>query len=101
MDPLVYEILKLVIMVLSAVVVYRIIPFLKAKTNIEQREEAEYWIRVAIRVAEQLYKDKGEGTLKKEYVLEWLNTNGIQITKEQADVLIDLIVKEFNKWGWD
>lgn len=101
MDPLIYEILKLVIMILSAIVVYRIIPFLKAKTSIEQREEAEYWIRVAIRVAEQIYKDKGQGTLKKEYVLEWLNKNGIQITKEQADVLIDLIVKEFNKWGWD
>lgn len=101
MDPLIYEILKLVIMILSAIVVYRIIPFLKAKTSIEQREEAEYWIRIAIRVAEQIYKDKGQGTLKKEYVLEWLNKNGIQITKEQADVLIDLIVKEFNKWGWD
>lgn len=101
MDEFVFELLKALIMVLGVIVTYKVIPWLKAKTTAEQRKEAEYWIKIAVQVAEQIYRDKGQGLLKKEYVLEWLNKNGINITLGQADMLIDLIVQQFNKKGWN
>lgn len=100
MNEFTMELLKLLIMVLGAVVTYKLIPWIKAKTTAEQRKEAEYWIKVAVQIAEQIYKVKGQGMLKKDYVLEWLNKNCIKITAGQADILIDLVVKEFNKKGW-
>lgn len=101
MNEFVFEVLKILIMLLGAVVTYKLIPFIKAKTTENQREEAEYWIKTAVKFAEIIYKEKGQGGLKKEYVLEWLNKNGIRITSSQADMLIDLVVDQFNKKGWE
>ena len=39
--------------------------------------------------------------LKKETVTDFLNKNGIKMSIEQMDFLIDAIVTEFNKNGWD
>ncbi|MHC1750744.1 MAG: phage holin, LLH family [Cellulosilyticaceae bacterium] len=100
MNDFIFELLKLSVMVLGVVVTYKVIPWIKAKTTTEQRKEAAYWIEIAVQVAEQVYKDKGQGTLKKEYVLEWLNKNGIKITAGQSDILIDLIVNQFNGNRW-
>ncbi|MHC1747419.1 MAG: phage holin, LLH family [Cellulosilyticaceae bacterium] len=100
MNEFTMELLKLLVMVLGAVVTYKLIPWIKAKTTAEQRKEAAYWIEIAVQVAEQIYKDKGQGTLKKEYVLEWLNKNGTKITAGQSDILIDLIVNQFNGNRW-
>lgn len=101
MNEFVFELLKLLVMILGVIVTYRVIPWIKAKTTTEQRKETEYWIKIAVQVAEQIYKEKGQGFLKKEYVLEWLNSNGIKLTVGQADMLIDLIVKQFNEMGWN
>lgn len=101
MNEITMELLKLFIAILGTLITYKLIPYIKAKTSAEQRTEAEYWIKVAIQVAEQIYNDKGQGILKKEYVLKRLNENGIKITAQQADMLIELIVAEFNKKGWE
>lgn len=100
MDEFVFELLRLTIMVLGVVVTYRLIPWIKSKTTEQQRQEATYWISLAVKVAEQIYADKGQGVLKKEYVLKWLNDNGIKISESQANILIDLIVDIYNKAEW-
>lgn len=101
MEDGLFQLIKVLITVLGIVLTYYVIPYLQSKTTESQRENALYWTKIAIQVSEQIYKDKGQGTLKKEYVLEWLNKNGIKITNAQADMLIDLIVSQFNKNGWD
>lgn len=93
--------LKIVLVAMSGFLIPVLRAWILSKTTLEQRKEAEYWVKLAVKVAEEIYKDKGQGKLKKEYVLKWLNDNKIPLTAEQADVLIELIVSEFNKYGWD
>lgn len=101
MDNTYAEIAKIVVALLGAVVTYYVIPFIKAKTTKEQREDAIFWTTMAVRIAEDIYKQKGQGSLKKDHVVEFLNKNGIKLSGEQMDFLIDAIVTEFNKNGWN
>ena len=89
-------IVKVLIPILGAIITYLIVPFIKQKTTKEQRENIYFWIKVAVAAAEQIYKEKGQGKLKKEYVVDFLVSKGINITIEELDVLIEAAVKELN-----
>ncbi|TCU74216.1 superfamily 6 holin (LLH) [Tissierella praeacuta] len=89
-------IVKVIIPILGAILTYLIVPFIKSKTTKEQRENIYFWVKVAVGAAEQIYREKGEGKLKKEYVVAFLTSKGIDITMEELDVLIEAAVKELN-----
>lgn len=99
---------ELVILVLKAFLMFTtifVIPYLqiylKSNTTKEQRENALFWVKQVTRIAEELYKTKGAGKLKKEYVLEWLNKNGVKLSNDQLSILIDMVVEEYNRNGWN
>lgn len=100
-----FEMLKLVLQIFLIALTAFVIPTAKQwitqNTTEKQRKEALYWGNLGIKLAEQIYKEKGKGLLKKEFVLEWLNKNGIKISIEQANILIDSIVDFYNAQGWD
>ena len=87
---IVVMILKLLLLIMSVVVVPYVQKYLKQNTTKEQREYALFWI-----------KSKGAGELKKQYVIEWLEKNGVRLSDEQLSVLIDMVVAEYNKNGWN
>ena len=87
---------KVIIPILGAIITYLIVPFIKQKTTKEQRENIYFWVKVAVQAAEQIYKEKGQGKLKKEYVVDFLVSKGINITIQELDVLIEAAVKELN-----
>ena len=89
-------IVKVLIPLLGAIITYLIVPFIKQKTTKEQRENIYFWVKVAVSAAEQIYKEKGQGKLKKEYVVDFLIAKGVNITIEELDVLIESAVKELN-----
>ena len=89
-------ILKVIIPIIGAIVTYLIVPLIKQKTTKEQRENIYFWVKVAVAAAEQIYKEKGQGKLKKEYVVDFLVSKGINITIQELDVLIEAAVKELN-----
>lgn len=89
-------IVKVIIPILGAILTYLIVPFIKSKTTKEQRENVYFWVKIAVGAAEQIYREKGEGKLKKEYVVAFLTSKGIDITMEELDVLIEAAVKELN-----
>lgn len=105
MDSNVFEIVKLVLqiglIVLTAFIVPVVKKLLAEKTTKEQRENAKFWTTLAVKYAEEIYKEKGQGKLKKEYVVDWLNKNNIKISADQMDILIEMIVSEFNKTDWN
>ena len=70
------------------------------KTTEAQRKDLLYWAEKGIKLAEDVYRDKGQGRLKKQYVINWLAKSGIKFAPEQADYLIDIIVEFFNKTDW-
>ncbi|WP_462274264.1 phage holin, LLH family [Filifactor alocis] len=98
---IVVMILKLLLLIMSVVVVPYIQKYLKQNTTKEQRENALFWIKQVTKIAEEVYKSKGVGELKKQYVIEWLEKNGVRLSDEQLSVLIDMVVAEYNKNGWN
>jgi hypothetical protein len=87
---------KVVIPILGAILTYLIVPFIKSRTTKEQRDEVYFWVRVAVSAAEQIYKEKGKGVEKKEYVVKFLGSMGINSTIQELDALIEAAVKELN-----
>lgn len=93
----VVQIGTVIIALIGAVITYIIVPYFKSKTTKEQRESIAFWVRVAVNAAEQIYDEKGQGKVKKEYVIKFLSDKGITLTLEQLDVLIEAAVYELNK----
>lgn len=91
------EVGTILISLISALVGYLLIPYLKSKTTTEQQQNIIFWVKVAVNAAEQIYKEKGQGKQKKEYVLEFLKSLGLKVTEEEAEILIEALVLEMNK----
>ncbi len=89
-------IVKVVIPILGAIITYILVPFFKSTTTKQQRENIYFWVRIAVQAAEMIYVEKGQGKLKKEYVVEFLTSKGINITLQELDVMIEAAVKELN-----
>ena len=89
-------IVKVIIPILGAILTYLIVPLILQKTTKQQRENVYFWVTVAVQAAEMIYKEKGQGKLKKEYVVDFLVSKGINITIQELDVLIEAAVQELN-----
>lgn len=92
--------LELVLYALSAVVLPMVFLWIRGRTTREQRREALYWSDFAIQMAERIFKERGMGPIKKDFVLQWLHENGIYLERTQADLLIDSIVDWYNSVDW-
>ena len=89
-------VVKVLIPLLGAIITYLIVPLIKQKTTKEQRENIYFWVRVAVQAAEMIFNEKGKGKDKKQYVIDFLTSKGINITIQELDVLIEAAVKELN-----
>lgn len=77
---------------LSTIITAVLIPYFKSKTTAEQRENIFFWAKKAVEAAEQIYKEHGQGKLKKEYVKQFLAEHGITLDEKQIDVVIESAV---------
>ncbi len=104
MSEQMFEIVTLLLRAVLIVVTVFIAPKLKkwidANTTAKQREDAVFWTKLAVRMAEEIWKERGQGKFKKEYVVEWLGKNGVKISASQMDTLIEMVVTEYNRNGW-
>lgn len=82
-------IIKIVIMILTAVGMYFVIPFLKAKTTSSELESLIEFVTVGVRAAEMMYKETGMGAKKKEYVVEYLKELGYTVDVNEIDAMIE------------
>jgi hypothetical protein len=98
---LITMVLKVLLLVMSIWVVPHAKKYIQSSTTKEQRENALFWIKQVTKIAEEVYKSKGAGELKKLYVIEWLEKNGVRLSEEQLSILIDMVVAEYNKNGWN
>lgn len=69
-----------------------VIPFVRSKTSVSQRQELQAWITLAVQAAEQLYQGQGRGAEKKAYVIKWLEDHGIYIDESQLEVMLESAV---------
>ena len=91
------SIIEAVIALVAAIMTAIVIPYIKSKTNRQQQEEINAWVRIAVTAAEQIYKGMGRGPEKKAYVMEWLEERGVRLDDEKLDAMIEAAVYELQK----
>jgi len=81
-------IINAIIALLAALVTYRLIPWIKAKTTNEQQAYIRALVKAGVYAAEQIYQTDGMGRMKMEYVKDFLQQHGydINITEIEAAV---------------
>ena len=99
MNEIIFEVLKLIVMVMALLIARYLVPWAKQKMDNEEIRELMVWVEKAVLMAEQVHGDK-TGAERKEIVIEFLKEilaeKDIQITEEQLDALIEAAVKAMN-----
>lgn len=92
------DIFYVVLSIISILVTGVVIPLLKQKYGKEKINNALEVVKIAVNAAEQIYSKRGQGDLKKEYVIQNLKEKGIKISEDELDMMIEACVLELNKW---
>lgn len=92
-------VINAVIALIAAVVSTFLIPWIKSKTTIQQREQLVSWAKIAVAAAEQMFKGYGRGDEKKQYVLDFLSQNGFSVNEASVNAAIEAAVKQLNSEG--
>ena len=72
-------IINAIIGLLAALVTYRLIPWIKAKTTNEQQAYIRALVKAGVYAAEQIYNTEGMGRQKMEYVQAFLQQDGYMV----------------------
>ena len=101
MNEVLFQIVLCLIPILGIVITTFVIPFIKAKVDAETLNKIIKWTGYAVKCAEMIYKESGQGKLKKEYVINFItnmfNKEEVVITYEQMEILIEAAVQELNQ----
>lgn len=81
-------IINAIIALLAAIVTYRVIPWIKAKTTNEQQAYIRALVKAGVYAAEQIYKTEGMGQKKMEYVKKWLQMHGFDINVTEIEAAV-------------
>ena len=73
-----------------------LIPYIKSKTSVDQWATIQFWTKIAVHAAEQIYKGSGLGETKKKYVEQFLN-NMFTIDEAKLDNVIESEVHNLNQ----
>lgn len=100
MNDLTFNVLKLAISVCTILVTIYVIPYIKAKIAADKYSELIDTIERAVRAAEQTI-GAGNGPVKKDevmaFILEYVSKEGIKVTQDVIDQLIEAAVFSMNK----
>ena len=96
MDDILFQALKLLIMVLGVFVARYVIPCVKRMIDTEKMETVTQWVEQAVLYAQQVHQS-ASGPEKKaivtKFLWEILTAKNISISEEQLNVLIEAAVK--------
>lgn len=93
LTPLVVALIGLV----GAVVARYLIPYIKAMTTLEQQQNIQTWVRIAVEAAEMIFREAGHGAEKYQYVEKFLIDNGFTLDQQEIKMLIESAVNELKK----
>lgn len=80
-------IIEAIIGLLAALITYRLIPWIKARTTVSQQEQLETAVRIAVFAAEQIY-GAGRGSEKLDYAIEYLHDKGFDVDRQQIEAAV-------------
>lgn len=81
-------VINAIIALLAALVTYRVIPWIKAKTTNEQQAYIRALVKAGVYAAEQIYRTDGMGTKKMEYVKNFLRSYGFDINVTEIEAAV-------------
>ena len=99
MKDITFEVLKLAIMILAAVLTRYVIPWIRRKTQNEIFQTVIDWTMQAVLAAEQVYTSKTGPERKKivtAFIKRIIDEKGIPIDDYELDILIESAVKQMN-----
>lgn len=97
MNEIVYEIIKLVVMVAVLVITRYLVPWVKEKIGADKLAVIEKWAKYAVQATQQVHWSKpGEErkAIVTKFLKEILLAKNISISDEQLDILIEAAVKQ-------
>lgn len=91
---------EILIPIIGAIILYVVIPFIKAKTTVEQRKLASDIVRSLVLATEQMDEIGLIEIPKKDHVLDKASKNkyikDMNFTKEDLEEMLEAAVKEMN-----
>lgn len=97
MNDIIFEVIKIVVMVAVLVITRYLVPWIREKIGADKMMEIEKWVRFAVLKAQQVMQS-ATGEDKKAYVTEFLKqlliAKNISLSDEQLEVLIEAAVKQ-------
>jgi len=84
------------IALIAALISAFVIPWLRGKTTQQDRETMLAWVEIAVTAAQQLYYNY-DGSERKEYVLEFLEAKGYDISSKDVDNAIEAAVLKLHR----
>ena len=99
MDEITLMILKVIVSVCAAMITAYVIPYLKTLRNDVRYKRLIDMVMVAVQAAEQAIKKPGEQKKAEveKFVSDWLEKQGIKISAEELDQLIESAVFTMKK----
>lgn len=98
MNETVFNIILLIIPIVSAIITGFVVPLIKSKISATQMEEIIKWVGKAVQAAEVLFDEPQSGEDKREYVIDFIdkmfNSKKEVITREQIRILLESAWKE-------
>lgn len=85
------EIIRLVIELCVAAASLWLIPWLRSRLSADQVTDMLRWVEIAVSAAEQLY-DSTQGSVKKKYVMAFLDERGYCVDEEELNLAIEAAV---------
>lgn len=80
-------ILQAIIALLAALVTYKLIPWIKAKTTSEQQTMMKATVKTLVYAAEQIY-GAGNGEAKLDYVVQQLTGKGFTVDRAEIEAAV-------------
>lgn len=97
MDNIVFEIVKVVVMLSVLIITRYLVPWIKNKIGADKLAVAEKWAKYAVLKAQQVLWEEN-GAERKAYVTDFLKelliAKNIALSDEQIDILIEAAVKQ-------
>ena len=90
------EIICAVITLLAAIITATVVPWLKKKMSVQERNEMFKWVEIAVMAAQQLYHNL-DGRMRKEYVVRFLERKGYDVDTQEVDSAIEAAVLKLHQ----
>lgn len=87
--PIIEIVISVFAVIISTYFLPKLAVFLKSKLNEEQLKQLTEWVRVAVAAAEQMFNESGLGEQKKEYVVNFIRSKGLEIDYKEIEALIE------------